>query len=57
LGVEVVFNIEYLLITENEVWQRAIMNAGKKNLGSLEAFVNNLSRQLVFFDMLEWEQL
>ena len=35
LGVKVVFNIEFLLITENEVWQRAILNAGKKNLASM----------------------
>ena len=57
LGVKVVFNIEVLLITENDVWQRAILNERKKNLASLESFVNNLSRKLVFLDMLEWEHL
>ena len=57
LGVKVVFNIEFLLITENEVWQRGILNAGKKNLASLESFVNNLSRKLGFLDMLEWGHL
>ena len=57
LGVKVAFNIEYLLITENEVWLRGILNAGKKNLESLELFVNNLNRKLVFLDMLEWRHL
>ena len=54
LGVKVAFNIEFLFITENEVWQRVILNAGKENLASLESFVNNLSRKLVFLDMLEY---
>ena len=42
LGLKLVFNIEFLLITENEVYQIAILNAGKKNLASLESFINNL---------------
>ena len=54
LDVKVAFNIEFLLITKNKVWQHAILHAEKKNLASLESFVNNLSRKLVFLDMLEW---
>lgn len=32
-------------------------NAGKKNLVFLESFINNLSRKVLFLDMLEWRHL
>ena len=48
-SVKMVFNIEFLLITENEVWQHVVLNAGKKNLASLESFVNNSSRKQIYW--------
>lgn len=53
MGVKVAFNVDFILITENQFWWCAILNAKKRNLAYLDSLINNFSLKFLFLDTLE----